>query len=107
LRLPVWLKVVERSVLTPGAIAAGVMMVFQFVYGLLFMLAWIAINIPLNVLLDGHFGILQNNPPGTVPPPARPEHNHCAQSRLLPRSHLSTRLPTSPMCNRVFNRWPV
>ncbi|MBU0618018.1 MAG: phage terminase large subunit family protein [Planctomycetes bacterium] len=74
LELPGWLKAIERIVLIPGIVVCAVVgVVTHFIYGVALSLAWLALNIPMNVLLDGRLGWLTLLRPGrktgAVPPP--------------------------------------
>src|SRR5438445_10034735 len=67
--LPTWLKTIERIISISGAAVAGFIIVSRPVPGILLMVGWFAINIPLNVLLDGRFGALHSK---RVPPQINP-----------------------------------
>jgi hypothetical protein len=73
--LPGWLKAVELTLLIL-VVMVWVLVGFQtrFVYGLLLTLVWLAINIPVNIFLDGRYGLLKPVPAKgtdelTSPPP--------------------------------------
>lgn len=72
--LPTWLKVVERSILIPGAVVGGVVIIFHPITGIEIMAGWLLLNIPLNMLLDGNYGVLHSNavpPKLNTPPPVQ------------------------------------
>jgi hypothetical protein len=63
IRLPTWLKTVERVLLVPGvAVATFVGLNANWWFGMLLVLGWLSINIVINVPLDSRLGWLEFTP---------------------------------------------